>query len=109
MSRYTVVFAPEAEQHLIELYGYISQKASASVAHRFTLSIADYCAAMDEFPHKGARRDDIRPGLRTVNYRGRKVIAFAVDDVARIVTIIGIFYGGRHVEALLRASDSDKP
>lgn len=35
MSRYTVVFAPEAEQHLIELYGYISQKASASVAHRF--------------------------------------------------------------------------
>ncbi|NML60682.1 type II toxin-antitoxin system RelE/ParE family toxin [Massilia sp. RP-1-19] len=108
MSSYTVVFTPEAEQHLAELYRYMSQKSSAGTAHRFTMAIVDYCAAMDEFPHKGMRREDIRPGLRIINYRGSTVIAIAVDDLAR-VTIIGIVYGGRNYEALLRPDDSDKP
>ncbi|MBA4003058.1 MAG: plasmid stabilization protein, partial [Delftia sp.] len=45
-------------------------------------------------------RDDVRPGLRITNYRKRTVIAFAVD--ADMVSIIGIFYGGRDHEALLR-------
>lgn len=109
MSSYTVVFTPEAEQHLAELYRYISQESSAGTAHGFTMAIVDYCAAMDEFPDKGMRREDIRPGLRIINYRANTVIAIAVDDLARIVTIIGIFYGGRNYEALLRPDDSDKP
>lgn len=33
---YTVVFTPEAEAQLVELYGYIAQKASPEIAARFT-------------------------------------------------------------------------
>lgn len=108
MSSYTVVFTPEAEQHLAQLYHYIAEKSSADTARRFTMAIVDYCAAMDEFPHKGMRREDIRPGLRMVNFRGNTDIAIAVDDVSRIVTIVGIFYGGRNYEALLRPDVSNK-
>lgn len=33
---YTVVFTPEAEAQLIELYGYIAAEASPETAARFT-------------------------------------------------------------------------
>ena len=45
-------------------------------------------------------RDDIRPGLRTISYRRRVIVAFTVD--ATDVTILGIFYGGRDYRSALR-------
>ena len=108
MSHYTVVFTPEAEQHLADLYHYISQKSSADTALRFTMEIVDYCAALEAFPHRGIRREDIRPGLRIVSFRPNTAIAVAVDDVAGIVTIVGVFYGGRNYEVFLGANDIDE-
>jgi plasmid stabilization system protein ParE len=55
---------------------------------------------LETFPLRGAQRDDIRPGLRITNYKGRTVIAFAVDD--RQVSIIGVFYGGQDYETALQ-------
>jgi plasmid stabilization system protein ParE len=45
-------------------------------------------------------RDDLRPGLRTIGYRKRVVIAYAILN--ETVAIIGIFYGGRDHEQMLR-------
>ena len=56
---------------------------------------------MRTFPHIGICREDIRPGLRITNYKGRTVIAFAVD--AKRVTIVGVFYGGQDYETVLHA------
>ncbi|MFH1814403.1 MAG: hypothetical protein ABIF28_09595 [Pseudomonadota bacterium] len=52
------------------------------------------------FPHRGIRRDDVRAGLRITDYRKRAVIAFAVD--VDQVSILGIYYGGRDYQAMLR-------
>ena len=60
---------------------------------------------MQTFPLRGARRDDIRPGLRITNYKGRAVIAFDVGD--QQVSIIGIFYGGQDFETALSLPDAD--
>ena len=87
---------------------YISQKSTPDAALRFTMAIADYCAGLDDFPHRGTLREDIRPGLRIVNFRRNTVIAIAVDDAASIVTVIGIYYGGRNYEAILGAKGIDK-
>jgi toxin ParE1/3/4 len=38
----------------------------------------------------------LRPGLRTIGFRRRVTIAFAVE--AEVVTIIGVFYGGQDFE-----------
>jgi len=97
---YRVVFSPEAEGQLVELYRYISQAASAAVAARYASAIVDYCESLDTFPHRGARRDDVRLGLRITNYRKRAVIAFEV--AAEVVYVIGIFYGGRDYEGILQ-------
>ncbi|MEI9979875.1 MAG: type II toxin-antitoxin system RelE/ParE family toxin [Edaphobacter sp.] len=96
---YTVVFTPEAEAQLIELYGYIAAEASPEIAARFTDDIVTYCESLNTFPARGNRRDDIRPGLRVTSYRKRVAIAFHVDDDR--VTIIGVFYGGQDYEGAL--------
>jgi plasmid stabilization system protein ParE len=45
---------------------------------------------------RGARRNDIRPGLRVFGFRRRVSIAFEVTD--NVVTVLGIFYGGQNFE-----------
>ena len=74
---YSVVFTPEAQGQLEALYRYIAEAAAPLVAERYTNAIVNYCESLQTFPIRGARRDDIRPGLRITNYKGRAVIAFA--------------------------------
>lgn len=102
---YAVVFTPEAEEQLAALYHYISGAASPQIAHRYTSAIVTYCEGLQVSPHRGTRRDDIRPGLRITNYKSRAVIAFAVD--AEQISILGVFYGGRDYETFLEL-DPDK-
>jgi toxin ParE1/3/4 len=104
---YIVEFSLKAEGQLEALYDYVAAEASALVAKRYTDAIVDYCEGMRTFPHRGARRDDVRPGLRVTNYKGSAVIAFAVDDAARIVTIIGVYYGGQDYESVLQLGLDD--
>jgi plasmid stabilization system protein ParE len=40
---YSVVFTPEAEEQLVELYRYIANDASPAVAEKFTSAIVEFC------------------------------------------------------------------
>lgn len=98
--KYHVVFAPEAEKQLVQLYRYIAGAASPPIAERYVNAIIAYCETLETSPMRGARRDDIRPGLRITNYKGRTAIAFAVEEAQ--VSIIGVFYGGQDYETALQ-------
>jgi hypothetical protein len=50
---------------------------------------------MTNSPERGTQRNDLRPGLRTVGYRRRATILFELDQQARKVVILGIYYAGR--------------
>jgi toxin ParE1/3/4 len=52
-----------------------------------------YCLGFATFPERGTRRDDLRPGLRTIGFGRRVTIAFHVSDDR--VTIDRILYAGR--------------
>ena len=108
MKTYTVVFAPEAQDNLVDLYEYIAKHGSPAVALRYTKAIVTYCDGLSSFPHRGTRRDDVRPGLRVTHYRGRAVIAFEVNDATEQVSILGIFYGGRDFERSLGKVDEEE-
>lgn len=95
-----VVFAPEAEDQLVALYRYLNEAASSDVAARFTEAVVRTCEGLSTFPHRGQRRDDIRPGLRITNHRGRVAIAFTVEGT--LVSILGVYAGGQNYETLLR-------
>ena len=99
MMSHSVVFTPEAEEQLVELYRYIANDASPAIAEKFTNAIVEFCEGLANFPNRSARRDDIRPGLFVTQYRSRVVIAYSVENDA--VLVIGVFYGGRDFESLL--------
>ncbi|HEY0162768.1 MAG TPA: type II toxin-antitoxin system RelE/ParE family toxin [Edaphobacter sp.] len=100
---YTVVFAPEAEVQLAELFRYIAGESSPDIALRYTEGIVTYCESLHIFPVRGMARDDLRPGLRITSYRKRVVIAFQVEESR--VNILGIFYGGRDYEAVFEETE----
>jgi toxin ParE1/3/4 len=95
-----IVFTPEARDELNRLYTYIAMAADTDIASRFVDGIIDHIATLKEFPKRGTPRDDLRPGLRTLAWRRRVTIAFMVEE--RDVVVIGIFYGGRDFESLLK-------
>ena len=66
-------------------------------------AIVTFCEDLAPFPLRGSARDDIRPGLRTIGFRRRAVVAFVVRDDA--VVVLGVFYGGRDYEPILRGED----
>lgn len=59
------------------------------------------CEGLALFPLRGVPREDIRPGLRVTHHKGRTLIAYAVDEGTRTVSVLGIFYGGQDYEAVL--------
>jgi toxin ParE1/3/4 len=95
-----VAFSPEAESQLVALRSYIARQASLSVAQRFTDAIVEHCLGLDIFPNRGAPRDDLRPGLRTISFRGRVTIAYAVENDR--TTILAILYAGQDLGAMFR-------
>lgn len=93
-----VVYTPEAEAQLVDLYNYISDQSSPSIALRFVSAITERCEKLTRHPRRGTLREDLRPGLRTMGFRRRVTIAFAVDE--SVVTIIAVLYGGRDISGL---------
>lgn len=55
---------------------------------------------------RGVSREDIRLGLHVTYHKGRTVIAYAVDENARTVSILGVLYGGQDFEGSLSANSA---
>ncbi|MCL2468006.1 MAG: type II toxin-antitoxin system RelE/ParE family toxin [Micrococcales bacterium] len=96
---YSVVFAATARRQLADICTYIADAADPGTASAFVKRIVEHCLGLETFPHRGSCRDDLRPGLRTIGFRRRVVIAFEVDDDTQRVTVHGIFYGGQDLDA----------
>jgi plasmid stabilization system protein ParE len=103
---HTVVFAATASAQLEAIKEYIAAAADAATAERYVDAVINHCLDLEMFPQRGMRRDDLRPGLRIMNYRKRVSIAFLVDDDAPLVTIIGVLYGGQDLDAAFGTSGS---
>lgn len=98
-----VVYSPRAQQQLTDLYLWIAEQSGfPDRAEGFVAAILTYCDGLTDFPMVGVARDDLRPGLRTIGFRRRVVIAFAVTH--ETVEMLGVYYGGRDYEAVLSAS-----
>jgi toxin ParE1/3/4 len=103
--KHRVRFRPRAEADLFALYRYIAADSGYDVAGGYIDRIEAACLALETFPERGTKRDDIRPGLRTIGFERRATIAFRVGRSD--VTIVRIFYGGRDYERWLRAARAE--
>ena len=98
MVTYTVIFSASAKADLFAIYDYVADRAGTEIALQFAERIEAYCFGFATAPERGTRRDDLRPGLRTVGFRRRATVLFEVRREARQVVIHGIYYAGRSVE-----------
>ena len=98
-----IVFTPRSERHLQELQDYITEHSGAQSAEAYVGRIIDYCLGLSTFPERGRRRDDIRPGLRTLGFERRVMIVFSIESPG--VVIHGVFYGGQDFENRLLEED----
>lgn len=105
MKKFEVSFRPAAEADLFDLYRDIAKEAGIDVAGRYVDRIEAACRALETFPERGARRDDIRSGLRTVGFEHRATIVFLIKRSE--VVILRVFYGGRNYEHILRGRPMD--
>ncbi len=91
-----VVFTPEAQHDLFDLYDYIAVRSSPARAMGYIERIEKTCMSLETLPERGTRREDLRPGLRVMGFEHRVLIAFRVGPDS--VAILRIRYGGRKVE-----------
>lgn len=99
MKTYKVILSPEARAQLDDLRAHIATENSAEVANGYIDRIIKHCNSLSTFPHRGTARDDLRPRMRTIPFKRRTTIAFAVE--LETVTILAISYGGRDLPHLL--------
>lgn len=106
MKKFEISFRPHAEADLFRLYRRIAQESGHDIAGAYIGRIESACKALETFPKRGARRDDIRPGLRTMGFERRATIVFQVK--AEEAVIVRIFYGGQDYERALRDMTDDE-
>lgn len=90
-----VLFSPEAIQDLARLHRYIQEFGGHDAAQREVARIFVFCNSLSTFPQRGTRRDEIRPGIRTIAVRRRYTIAYDVEG--SMVTILRVFGRGQYV------------
>ena len=117
--KFAVEFSAESErdfelifEHLCESYIGFGESPEAALA-RAAQRIMDIRRAADRlaiFPIRGTARDDVLPGVRYLTI-DRAIYWFDVDDAARKVRILAIFFGGQdHVRHMLvRLLREDEP
>ncbi len=91
-----VVFSPEAQTDLLEIYDYIAPRGGPERAFAYVERIQASCVSLGLAPERGTRRDDIRPGLRVTGFERRVTVAFHIDEDR--VVIDRLLYGGRDLE-----------
>jgi toxin ParE1/3/4 len=93
----SVVFSPEAQHDLFELYDYIAGRGAPNAAIDYIGRLEKRCLSLADYPEQGTARDEVRPGLRLLGFERRTEIAFHVTPT--VVVIDRIFHGGQSLHA----------
>ncbi|GLI98186.1 type II toxin-antitoxin system RelE/ParE family toxin [Sphingobium sp. BS19] len=102
MNEAEVVYRPEAIDDLEHIFRSILKLSlDRATARAYVARIRERCRRIGNVPKGGSIRDDLEPGLRTVPFERRAVIAYRLNDER--VEITNIFYGGQDFEAIYRA------
>lgn len=80
-----IVLRRKALAQLEELEDFVVEAGSPVAAADLVDTLVAFCEDLAPFPLRGSDRDDIRPGVRTIGFRRRAVVAFAVREYAVVI------------------------
>lgn len=100
--RYRVAEKPDVFYDYVAIAEHIERwTGERALADSTVDAIRAFIKSLNTVPHRGTKRDDLRPGLRIVPFKKRTAIAIEIDDEAKVVTVLRVFYGGQDYEAVL--------
>lgn len=92
-----VVWSPEADNDLIDIWVYLAREASQKLADRQVGKIYARANALERFPFTGRKREELVVGIRSVLVRPY-VIFYRVTDVD--VGVVRVLHGRRDLDAI---------
>lgn len=94
-----LLVSPQVETELDEIWLYIASESSdLEVADRVIDSITDQIYQLSQHPYLGRRRDDLRPGLRSLAV-GSYVAIYRLDGDD--IRILHVLHGRRDIKTIL--------
>ncbi|MEA3033415.1 MAG: toxin ParE1/3/4 [Sphingomonadales bacterium] len=93
-----LVYRPLARDDLAEIYLRRAEIDGFDSAAELVSAIQDRCEGLTIFSERGTPRPEIGPGVRSVPFGRKAVIAYVIE--AEVVVVVGIMYGGRDLSAL---------
>jgi len=96
-ARLPLVWSPEADEDLIDIWLYLAREASERVADRQLQDIDQACGTLQEWPYSGRPRDELLPGIRSVPVHPY-VVFYRVRNEA--VEVVRVLHGHRDVDAI---------
>lgn len=96
---HAVLLSPLAVEDLIALHGWVAGEADRAIADGYLDRIERKMAGLAQFPLRGAPRDDLAPGVRTLVFERKVLIAYRVEKTA--VTVLRVISGQRELAPLL--------
>ncbi|HZG46568.1 MAG TPA: type II toxin-antitoxin system RelE/ParE family toxin [Allosphingosinicella sp.] len=100
----SVTYRPFARDDLKQIYDWLTPAAGPEVALGLVEAIEERCDRLG-VSSTGRPRPEIGPGIMSIPFRKRGVIAYRI--VEDEVEIIGILYGGRDVSVLSEPGRQD--
>jgi toxin ParE1/3/4 len=100
---FAIRLSPLAIDDIIALHRWTAREAGTEIADGYLGRIETRIAGLADFPHRGALRDDLAPGLRTLSFERSLLIAYRVD--AADVTILRV---ATRCANLRRCSETDR-
>jgi len=100
-----ISLSPEADEDLIEIWGYLAREASERVADRQLHEIDVACSRLNAWPYSRRKRDDLLPGMRSVPVHSYVVFYRIRDDAVEIVRVL---HGRRDIAAIFAKNSINK-
>jgi toxin ParE1/3/4 len=102
-ARRTLVWSPEADNDLLDIWAYLAEEASSEIADRQIESVYNRAQALTRSPFVGRRRDELIVGVRSVLLQPY-VLFYRVSDLS--VEIVRVVHGRRDLKRIFSIEHS---
>lgn len=92
-SERAVRLSEPAIDDLFEVYLYFAERIGHDRAETYVSRIESFCRSLSTLSERGRKRDDLLPGIRTLIFESRAVVAYRIDDDT--VTILRVIHGAQ--------------
>jgi len=102
--RRALVWTPEAEQDLLDIWTYLSLEATARVADQQLLRIDAGCRTLTRFPHLGRLRTELGTDIRSILVQPY-VVFYRLTSTA--VGVLRVLHGRRDIDDIFAKPSSN--